>query len=319
MDRKLVGLATATALVLTLLPGQALAQWDNDWWFDWFDPIPPIIDPGWDLIGRDLNGEALDGELLDGRRINHLTLNDAKLDKKGFKAVSLVQSQFYGITSKSQTVSGQGFVGTEFKAHLDSGKHIYLRIDAMALHSDAHNQDIHVYDVSYETKDGWMPLCGAGVNAVPLKGRWDHSQGTATGGSWINDSGSFTFACENAAVGKCATHGYAPWRLIGTPQISMRNHHQACTRMMRADYCGDGTSHTVNGKDVNLYDDLGVRHDSETWTFEGEWSANGAVCISATRVTGTQPSCMAQLQDASCGNPANFDDSTLLFSEFKPN
>ena len=30
------------------------------------------------------------------------------------------------------------------------------------------------------------------------------------------------------------------------------DHHQACVRMVRADYCGDGRSWTVNGRRVNL-------------------------------------------------------------------
>ena len=314
--KRLVSILTLT-LTLGFVPATASAQWEDDWWFDWFTPIDPIIDVGWDLIGRDLNGEDLDGEALDGERVRSVGFKKVYIGGTKLSAASLVHSQFYGVKSGA-AVSGQAFVGAEFEGRLDNNRKVYLRVDSMTQHADAHNQDVYMYAVSYETKQGWKPLCGAGVKAVPLNGRWDHSQGTATGGSWINDSGSFTFACETAAVGKCATHGYAPWRQFqdGT---SLRNHHQACTRLMRADYCGDGTSHTVNGKDVNLYDDLGVRHDSETWTFEGEWSANGAVCISATRVTGTQPSCMAQLQDASCGNPANFDDSTLLFSEFKPN
>ena len=299
-------------LTLGMIPATANAQWFDDWWFNWFEPIDPIIDPGWDLIGRDLNGDALDGEILDGRRITSVGLTKVWMDGNKLSATSLVHSKFYGVNKSGSAVSGQDFVGAEFDGHLDNNKKVNLRIDSMALHADAHNQDVYLYEVSYETKDGWTPLCGTG-KAVPLNGRW------ANNGSWVNDSNAFTFACEDAAVGKCATHGYAPWRQFqdGT---SLRDHHQACTRMMRADYCGDGTPHTVDGVKINFYDDYGVRVDSEAWTFEGEWGPDGATCVSASRLMKLNKlSCKKQIKDNSCGNANNFDDTTLLMSEFKPN
>ncbi len=312
---KLTRILIAT-LLLGLLPSTASAQWEYDWWFDWFAPVDPIIDTGWGLIGRDLNGESLDGDVLDGERVRSVGFNKVWIDGKKLTTASLVQSKFYGVKS-GVAVSGQGFVGAEFQGRLDNNKKVYIRVDSMAQHADAHNQDVFMYAVSYETKEGWKPLCGAGVKAVPLNGRWDHGQGTATGGSWINEAGSFTFACESAAVGKCATNGYAPWRQLqdGT---SLRGHHQACTRLMRADYCGDGTPHTVDGLEINIYDDEGLRVDSQAWNFEGEWGSDGAVCVSASRLMKLNKlSCKKQLKDKKCGDLNNFDATTLLMSEFK--
>ena len=309
--------AVMLVFVLSFAPATANAQWEFDWWFNWFEPIDPIIETGWDLIGRDLNGEALDGTVLNGERIRSVGFAKVWIDGKQNTATSLVNSKFYGV-NKGVAKQGQDFVGAQFEGHLDDGKKVYLRIDSMTQHADAHNQDVYMYGVSYETKNGWKLLCGAGVKAVPLNGRWDHSQGTATGGSWISGSGSFTFACETAAVGKCATHGYAPWRVLqdGT---SLRSLHQTCTRMMRADYCGDGTPHTVDGTEINLYDDEGIRVDSQAWTFEGEWGVDGAVCVSATRISKLNKlSCKKQLKDTTCGNLNNFGNTTLIMSEFKP-
>ena len=48
-------------------------------------------------------------------------------------------------------------------------------------------------------------------------------------------------------------------------------------RMIRADYCGDGTSWTVNGRTIDLYDGLGINVDTSAWTFEAEWTPSGAV------------------------------------------
>src|SRR5207302_1954997 len=69
-------------------------------------------------------------------------------------------------------------------------------------------------------------------------------------------------------------------------------------RMIRADYCGDGTSWTVNGRRINVYDGLGVQTDTASWSFEAEWDAHGARCLHATRVRQLQdlgvalPSCL---------------------------
>ena len=38
--------------------------------------------------------------------------------------------------------------------------------------------------------------------------------------------------------------------------MSLASYHQACTRMARADYCGDGTSHTQDGTWIEYYDKL---------------------------------------------------------------
>ena len=61
--------------------------------------------------------------------------------------------------------------------------------------------------------------------------------------------------------------------------------HQACTRMLRADYCGDGTPHTQDGTEVDVYDTLGIQSpqaDSDM-TFEAAWTADGSACVRKVR------------------------------------
>jgi len=170
---------------------------------------------------------------------------------------------------------------------------------------------------------------GAPIRAVPLAGRWDYRQGIEGGGDWLEDPSAFTFACDGFVLAKCVAMGYAPWREGRAcpaegprslcARLSLAPYHQACTRMLRADYCGDGTSFTVAGTLVNAYDVIGVRYDSEDWALEAEWSADGALCISGERVRSpTEPPCLARLAAPGCGDPAHFAQGTLIVSEVLP-
>ena len=96
--------------------------------------------------------------------------------------------------------------------------------------------------------------------------------------------GEFSVTCTSGAIGKCVRMGYRYWRTDadGPPMWEL---HQACTRMLRADYCGDGSSHTRNGTLVNVYDRFGIqRPDSEPSREEATWDENGARCVQRTRV-----------------------------------
>jgi hypothetical protein len=107
--------------------------------------------------------------------------------------------------------------------------------------------------------------------------------------------------------------GYAPWRSVNG--VSLEQHHQACTRMVRADFCGNGTSYTVDGNWVNIYDSLSVQLDTEAWVPEAEWTAGGATCFtSQTRAT-TPIACGEKLVP-SCAT--SFSNKALLISETPP-
>jgi ADYC domain len=68
-----------------------------------------------------------------------------------------------------------------------------------------------------------------------------------------------------------------PSQCAGTPLWDL---HQACTRMLRADYCGDGTPHTRDGTPVEIYDTVGIQlpEAGSKLSFEAAWRADGAVC-----------------------------------------
>lgn len=66
---------------------------------------------------------------------------------------------------------------------------------------------------------------------------------------------------------------------------------QACVRMVRADYCGNGESNTIDGIMIDPIDRMGVVGGYQTtgWGTEAEWSVAGASCVSAARVADLQP------------------------------
>lgn len=120
--------------------------------------------------------------------------------------------------------------------------------------------------------------------ALAVRGVWDAS------GARQEQPGKFTFACENGAIAKCIGWGYKPWASHnGQPLAEV---HQACTRMARADYCGDGRSHTHQGTFFDYYDraslntratERSARWDPARGSFEAAWGPDGAVCLSHTR------------------------------------
>jgi hypothetical protein len=144
-------------------------------------------------------------------------------------------------------------------------------------------------------------LCGANgspVPAMPLAGVWNPFAGESTGGARLPSSpDQFTFACLNGALGKCAHDlGYRPWETKVPPcragqlcqaPVNMAPLHQACTRMIRADYCGDGTAHTVSGVQIDLYDRYGFNKFEGAGPYNYEWEASwddqGATNLSCAR------------------------------------
>jgi hypothetical protein len=120
--------------------------------------------------------------------------------------------------------------------------------------------------------------------ALAVSGVWDSS------GARQDVPGRFTFACENGAITKCIGWGYKPW--ASHEGRSLTDFHQACTRMARADYCGNGRSHTYQDTTIDMYDRLGMIQratevsadwNPERGSFEAAWATDGATCLGQTR------------------------------------
>jgi hypothetical protein len=278
---------------------------------------------GMSLNGMSLNGMSLNGMSLNGMSLNGMSLNGMSLNGMSLNGMSLNGTELTGVATSGQVVSGTALVGAELNGVVSNGASLPMRVDAAAT-LPAPNDDVWAYEVSYRLDDGvWRPLCGttAGqpVLAVPLAGTWDYGVGP-TGGAWTASTSSFTLACRGTAISKCVELGYKPWSTVGG--VSLRDHHQTCTRVLRADYCGNGQPGTLNGWQINLHDPIGVQADTEngpTWVFEAEWSASGALCVDEYRVLelvvgGDVPTCALEKLSDSCGE-GTFSAGALMRSE----
>ena len=144
---------------------------------------------------------------------------------------------------------------------------------------------------SLKLKDGgWHSLCENDTDVILLADLWDPTTGDRIAGA---PADALTFACRGDALAKCVEEGYRPWASVaGT---SLRDHHQACTRMLRADYCGDGVPHTADGTPIHVLDALGiqVQDPGVTYVVEAEWGPDGATCLNPgnTRLPGVTVDC----------------------------
>ena len=145
------------------------------------------------------------------------------------------------------------------------------------------------YGPSYATPTTELCATGAGTTgwawAVPVKGIFD------TEGNRFENSSIFTLGCDTGVIAKCYRWGYKPWMDgSATGQVTLAHH--ACTRMARADYCGNGTPHTQDGTLIQSWDALqpaviapppADAGPPPGMTFEAGWHPNGPACLSHWR------------------------------------
>ena len=289
---------------------------------------PVTVDNGIQLNGIQLNGLKLNGLKLNGVKLNGVKLNGVKLN-----GVKLNGSALGGVDAAGRSRSGAALRGATLEGALSNGTTLALRIEKVRAGSEDNedNEDVTYYVIGYQGDAGWEPLCGrdaagSAISAVALVGTWNDAQGVPGGGAWTNDPSALTFACTNAALGKCVEWGYKPWATFtrctnsGCVRTPLGPYHRACARLVRADYCGDGRSWTVDGTRVNVFDALALNRDTETWVPEAEWDENGALCVGSTRILTTAAtfaaaaSCGAKTV-SECGSKQDFHRGALLISE----
>ncbi len=247
---------------------------------------------GLHVNGLHVNGLHVNGLHVNGLHVNGLHVNGTTLNGFAVEGMTLQGTVFTGSVN-GVTSTGDAFEGASMTASLEGGDTLQIRIDTIDPSPDP---EILLYGVSYLLAGSWKPLCtdeaGQAVRSFPLHGYWDESEGTPTGGSHVDLANEFTFACQGYALAKCAEIGYKPWKSVQEclapnlcHQVPLSALHQACTRMMRADYCGNGVSTTREGTLIDVADQMGFETSEAPpgWLFEGEWGEDGATCVKATR------------------------------------
>jgi hypothetical protein len=315
---KLIGICSVVLALVNL----GCVGSSSDESVDLGDPEAGEVAPqGTSINGTSINGTSINGTSINGTSINGTSINDASINGTSLRGIKIK-----GTTLTSPSVPGGDFTGTHWVAELSSGESLELRIDGSAA-LPAPNADVTTYQVSNANGAGWSPLCGtdaAGhpVAAIAMTGTWSYEQGVAGGGGYTPDHSTITFACRGNAIAKCLEMGYRPGACGGPLTPAQAERLVACTRLLRADYCGDGRSFTVDGTLVNLYDNAGIQLDTQPWTIEAEWTSHGARCTNEAPLTRlsvsglTPPSCFASKVSATCGDLAHFATGTTLMNEF---
>jgi hypothetical protein len=141
--------------------------------------------------------------------------------------------------------------------------------------------------------------------AFPIDGLWDDQA------NYRRDAGKLSFACFQRDVAKCIWAGYRDDPRSGDRRVLF----EACTRMMRADYCGNGFSYTVDGTMISRWDnrDVAVPHPFEGASFEAAWTPKGVMCFDHYRwplaslpghPSRPRPSCMLDGSAPACSSAA---------------
>jgi hypothetical protein len=233
--------------------------------------------------------------------------------EQAISSISVVGTRFEVTTADGRVVTQQDLVGAVLTIG-DGQDRVPLRIDAVEI--DPRNPDGGIMLYTMSTRDPasgtWRNICEPDVEGrrmgFPLAGTWTQD------GRHLRSDTAFSITCTGGAQAKCVRFGYRPWETSpdGTP---LWDHHQACTRMIRADYCGDGVGHTRNGTPIVIYDRKGIQQDeaASDMSFEAAWGADGALCVSHTRIPDVLtmeglaaicPGVRQQPQTAACENHA---------------
>lgn len=209
--------------------------------------------------------------------------------KDEVKALKLESGHLVAATESGAPEASKDLTGLVLQGTASDGKPVEVAI--CGAEPSAEDASMVWYHI-----EAWNPVAQDWENPCVATGRVPNPRALAVGGVWDASgahhdvTGKVTFACENGVISKCATWGYKPW--ASRDGRSLAEAHQACTRMARADYCGNGRSHTREGTMIEYYDSLGLSQRateaSPSWdparaSFEAAWDPDGASCLARTR------------------------------------
>jgi hypothetical protein len=182
-------------------------------------------------------------------------------------------------------LAGKQLVGSVLSVQDPNGTDQLIRIDSIEADATDPDGDIQLHSLSVQdsANQSWSNFCAPGpdgnAKAFPLSGSWTGD------GKHVVDDQAFSFICTGGAIGKCVRWGYKPWKRTSNG-AALWDYHQACVRMVRADYGGDGTGHTRDDTPIDLFDRLTINppaSDPGPLTFEATWGVNGAICVRKSR------------------------------------
>jgi hypothetical protein len=196
-------------------------------------------------------------------------------------------TRLVAVDAEGRARSGRELIGARLVLQVTPGRQTEVRIDDVFRDaSDASGETwLYRFMVQRAGSSAWVPMCspdpGGQRAGLPIAGTWTED------GRRLSGDG-MTIACTSGTMGKCVRWGYHYWKSHASG-VPLLDHYLACTRAVRADYCGDGVPHTKDGTLIDISDKLGIQREegpSAGMRFEAAWSANGALCLAKTRLPG---------------------------------
>lgn len=216
----------------------------------------------------DLDGEALDGLILTDVLIPRPNAQWLRLDK-----VEIVSGRLRGRRGATFYHDDE-LLGSRWLLSPIEGSPVEMWISEYTVISSAQTRyTFQTLDANGAVVHVCDPTPQGDHSAVPVK---DRTVDPATGEAAFR-ARTLYLACVSGAVGKAYTWGYSP---------SQPADLTAAIRMVRADYCGDGTSWTTAGTSVQVHDAWGINTFAQaSQANEAVWTATGLACLSQPRWT----------------------------------
>ena len=279
----------ASAIVFVAACGQASPGPLDSW-------LGAEMHPNTEAHNSDVtNKQSINGEFTNKQSVNSGTVNAVSYQGVSFAGVKIGSDPIDNVTvvdgklvgtrrSDSAQLGGNSLKNARLKGRYSDLSEVDIRIDDI-VHDNVYDVDWNYVSVSFNGGSTWQPYCKNGEPVLPVLNRWSVTN------SRVSDPSVFTFACDMAALAKCVKWGYNPQRSKQEcdgaghcKQQQLDDWHAACSRLVTADYCGDGVPHTRNGTSIDIYDNLNIQTRAGTLRgLEADWSTDGARCIRQTR------------------------------------
>ena len=262
-----------------------------------FEPDTSTLEQdGMTMQGMTMQGMTMQGMTMQGMTMQGFELSGVTLQGP-LSNVHVDKGELVGQRG-ANVLRGTALVGAHLYAQVVSEDdpmetaEVEYRITAVTAESASYDPTHTGYTYLYtleqfvDDDDSWQPACSPDTDgrrvAIPLAATWNAT------GDRVESSTLFTFGCTTGVIAKCYRWGYRPWVTGYGDLVGM---HQACTRMARADYCGNGIPNTHDGTWINVWDTLPPPGPIQKhgllpplgMLFEAGWNTDGAVCLSHAR------------------------------------
>jgi hypothetical protein len=241
--------------------------------------------------GSGAGGVWLNTSAIGGHAFSEIDLKGGKHDGVQLKQVLIKEAgDTWGVADKVEFVngqmqvrrgikvySGQALLGSKWQLDLLAGQVVTpteIRISGVTSPKAGEFR----YSFEYtDADDVVVPLCPADAEgkttAVPIK---DITVDIDTG-VLSPRANTLYLACTSGALGKAVTWGYRPWE-------RSLDDYEAAVRMVRADYCYDGTSWTVPGTPIAIRDPWNInKFASQLDPTEAVWGRDHLHCLAMPR------------------------------------